>query len=241
MGSMLLLALVLSVPPQEDPKPLAGEIAAGLQKTAKRGNFAFQGELKTEVDPDDADEEPTVCAVSGGVVPGTLMVAEIKGDKSIHELAVKRGRLAGRETWKDHPLDLVNAPCELMSLLDFERLAVYVKDASSVKVLPDEKIGGEECAVYDLTIPKAAIRSYHDNAETAEEEEKSVRGVDLRLRVQKSDGTVVRLEAAVRRLYKDDSQPGPGTRGLSRFRLSLKDFGTAEVAPAPGFEKLLKD
>ena len=242
MGTMLAtLALSLCLQAQDDPKPPTGDIVAALQKTAKRGAFAFSGKLKTEVDPDDADEETVVCSVSGGVLPGALAVVEIKGDGSVHELALKGGKRAGRETWKGHSLDLLNAPSELLSLLDLERLAVYVKEATAGKALPDEKVGGEDCSAYELLLPKGSIRSYHDDAETAAEEEKSVRNLNLRLRVRKSDGMVVSLEAVVRRLYKDDDKPGAGTKGLSSYSLSLKDFGAAEPAIPPGLEKLLKE
>jgi len=242
MGAILAtLALSLFVQAQDDPKPPTADIVAALQKTAKQGTFAFSGKLKTEVDPDDADEETVVCTVSGSVNPGTLGVAEIKGDASVHELALKGPKLAGRETWKGHPLDLLNAPSELFSLLDLGRLAGVVKDATAAKALPDEKVGGEDCSAYELLLPKAAIHSFHDGAETAEEEEKSVRNVNLRLRVRKSDGLVLSLEAVVRRLYKDDNKAGPGTKGLSSYSLTLKDFGVAEAAIPPGLEKLLKE
>jgi len=235
------LALRLCVQAQEAPKPQTADIVAALQKTAKQGAFAFAGKVKTEVDPDDADEETVACTVSGSVNPGAIGVAEIKGDASVHELALKGSRLAGRETWKGHPLDLLNAPSELFSLLDLGRLAGVVKDATAAKALPDEKAGGEDCSAFELLLPKEAIHSFHDSAETAEEEEKSVRNVNLRLRVRKSDGLVVSLEAVVRRLYKDDNKPGSGTKGLSSYSLTLKDFGAAEPAIPPGLEKLLKD
>jgi len=236
-----ILLLSLCVQAQDDPKPAIADIVSALQKTAKRGAFTFSGQLKTEVNPDDADEETVVCAVSGGVLPGTLAVAEVKGDSSVHEIALKRGRIAGRETWKGHTLDLVNGPSELFSLLDLDRLAVYVKDASAAKALPDEKIGGEDCSAYELLLPKGTVRSYHDDAETAQEEEKSLRNVNLRVRVRKSDGLVVSLDAVVRRLYKEDDKPAGGTKGMSSFTLNLKDFGTAEVTIPSGLEKHLKD
>ena len=68
-----------------------------------------------------------------------------------------------------------------------------------------------------------------------------VRGVTLRLRLRKSDGLVAGIDAAVRRLYKDDDKPTEGTKGLSAFSLRLKDHGTAEVAVPPGLDKLLKE
>ncbi|HLY09236.1 MAG TPA: hypothetical protein VKW04_08050 [Planctomycetota bacterium] len=242
MGHLLLgFALGLVVQAQDDPKGPAADLAAALQATAKRGAFAFTGTLKTEVDPDDADDEATSCSVSGAVAPGERTVAHIKGENSVHDLLLKRRRLAGRETWKGHPLDLMNAPSELMSLLDLERLAMSVKDAASVKALPEEKIGTEDCRVYELGLSKGAIRSYHDEAEAVEEEEKSLQGVTLTLKVQKSDGLVVTLDASVLRLYKDDKAAAGGTKGLSVFQLRLKDFGTAKVPTLPGLEALLKD
>jgi hypothetical protein len=242
MGALTLaIALTLLGQAQDDPKPQAADLAAALQKTARKGPFAFSGTLKTEVNPDDADEEATVCAVSGAVSPGAFAVAQIKGDASVHELLLKGGKMAGRETWKGHPLDLINAPSELMSLLDFDRLAIYVKDAGSVKALPDEKDGAEELRVCELALSKGTIRSYHDEAEAAEEEEKSVRGVTLKLRLRKSDGLVAGIDAAVRRLYKDDDKPTEGTKGLSAFSLRLKEHGTAEVAVPSGLDKLLRD
>jgi hypothetical protein len=246
MGT-LLAAITLSFCVQagdkkDDPKPLAADVAAALQRTAKRGPFAVAGKLKTEINPDDADEEAVVCSVVGSVAPGERAVAEIKGDASTHELVLRRNRMAGRETWKGHPLDLINAPGELMSLLDLDRLALHVKDASSAKALPDEKAGGEDCGVTELSLPRTTIRSYHDEADAAEEEEKSVRGVTLKVRVRKSDGLVVSLDASVQRLYKDDAPAaGAGTKGVTAYSLGLKDFGTAEVVAPPGLEKFLKD
>jgi hypothetical protein len=244
---LLPVALLLGVCVQaqdgkpNDPKPAAAELAAALKKTAAKGPFAFTGRLTTEVNPDDADEEATTCAVSGSAAPGGATVVQVQGDSSVHELLRKGNKVAGRETWKGHPLDLINGPSELLSFLDLDRLAVYVKDASSVKALPDEKSGAEDVAVYELAVPKGTVRSFHDESEAAEEEEKSLRSVTLRLRVRKSDGLVEKIEAAVRRVYKDDDKPGDGTKGLSTYSLRLKDFGTAEVVIPPGLEKLLKD
>jgi hypothetical protein len=239
------LLLALRVPAQEEKKDdvqrLAGDVAAALQKTAQRGSFSLSGNLKTEVNPDDADEEPTLCAISGSVAPGSRAVLEVRSDSSTHELVLKAGKLAGRETWKGHPLDLLNAPSELLSLLDFERLAITAKEAASAKALADEKVAAEDCAVTELLLPKGAIRSYHNDAEAAEEEEKSVRDVLLKLLVRKADGLVVRMEVSVRRLYKDDRHPNDSTKGLSSFTLSLRDFGKADVAVPRGLEKLLKD
>src|SRR5258708_9022263 len=244
-GAMGLIsaALVLGfcVQTQDDPKPPTADIVWALQKTSKRGAFAFAGQLKTEVNPDDADEETVVCTVSGGVSPGALAVVEIKGDASVHELVLKRDKMAGRETWKGHSLDLLNGPSELFSLLDLARLAVQLNAASAANALPDEKVGGEDCSAYELLLPKEAIRSYHDDAETAGEEEKTVRKLNLRLRVRKSDGMVVSLDAVVRRLYKDDDKPAAGTKGVSSFTLTFKDFGAASVTIPPGLEKLLKE
>ncbi len=225
----------------DDSKPAAAELAAALKKTAAKGPFAFLGKLTTEVNPDDADEEATACAVSGAAAPGGATIVQVQGDSSVHELLRKGNKVAGRETWKGHPLDLINGPSELLSLVDLDRLAIYVKDASSVKALPDEKSGAEDVAAYELVVSKGVVRSFHDEAEAAEEEEKSLRGVTLRLRVRKSDGLVEKIEAAVRRLYKDDDKAGDGTKGLSTYSLRLKDFGTAEVAIPPGLEKLLKE
>lgn len=241
MGLLLALVAGLSVQAQDPAPGPSAEVVSALQKTARKGTFGFAGTLRTEVDPDNADEEATVCTVSGAVTPGSVSAAEIKGDHSVHELVVRRNRMAGRETWKGHPLDLANAPGELMSLLDLDRLALAVKDATSVKSLPDEKSGAEEYRVYELALPKSAIRSYHDDAETAEEEEKSVRGVTLGLRLRKADGLVASIDAAVRRLYKEDDKPGDGTKALSVYSLRLKDFGTAQVSVPPALEKLLKD
>ena len=239
------LILALCLPAQEEkkadlPAP-AGEVAAALQKTAMRGSFAFAGKLKTEVNPDDADEEAITCALSGCVAPGSRTVVEIRADFSRHEIVLHAGKLAGRETWKGHPLDLLNAPSELFSLLDFERLAIYVKDATSVKALPEEKVGPGDCGVTELVLPKGAIRSYHSDPEVAEEEEKSVKDVSLKVCVLKSEGLVVKMEASVRRLHQDDHHPNDSTKGLSTFSFSLKEFGKAEVAIPPGLEKVLKE
>jgi hypothetical protein len=243
MESVLLMIISsLCVQAQDDPaKVQSADITAALLKTAKRGSFSFTGELKTEVDPDDADEEPTVCAISGSTTSGSLAAVEIKADDSVHELALKGGKMAGRETWKGHSVDLVNGPSELMSLLDLERLGAAVKEATGFKALPDDKVGDEDCSVSEMVLPKTAIRSYHDDADVAEEEVKSVRRVPLRIWVRKSDGMVVKFEATVRRLYKDDKQRGPGTKGMSAVTLLMKDFGTAVVAVPPSLEKLLKD
>lgn len=241
IGLLLALAVQAQEEKKEDPKALAESVAAALQKTAKRGNFALEGTLRTEVDPDDADEEATTCAVSGRVAPGTRTVLVIAADSSTHEIVLKAGKMVGRETWKGHPLDLVNAPSELLSLLDFDRLAIYVRDAASAKALPEEKLGTEICRVVDLALPKGTIRSYHDDAEAAEEEEKSVREVRLKLWVLQSERLAVKMEASVRRLHKDDAHPNDSTKGISSFTLEFKEIGSADVAIPPGFEKVLKE
>ncbi|HEV3027645.1 MAG TPA: hypothetical protein VG457_08745, partial [Planctomycetota bacterium] len=179
IGLLLALGVQAQEGKKDDSQAPAGEVAAALQKTVKRGRFAFAGKLKTEVNPEDADEEATTCSMSGCVSPGSRAVLEIRADFSTHEIVLNAGKMAGRETWKGHPLDLVNAPSELLSLLDFERLAVFVKDATSVKALPEEKIGSEDCGVTELVLPKGTIRSYHNDPETADEEEKSVKDVVL--------------------------------------------------------------
>lgn len=238
MTAWIALTLGLCLQAQDTPKDdVRPAVAEAFLKTAKKGNFAVAGQLKTEVDPDDADEEPTVCKVAGAVAPGSRAAFKITGDGSVHELVLKDGKMAGRETWKGHSLDLVNGPSELLSLLDFERLAGHVKTAGGAKALADEKVGEEDCAAYELQLPKEAIRSYNDDADFAADEEKSVRGARLKLCVRKSDGLVVSLEAGVRRLYKNEQHPRLSTRGLTFYALTFQDFGTAEVVVPPGLEK----
>src|SRR5207237_9897329 len=124
-----------------------------------------------------------------------------------HELVFKGTKLAGRLTWKGHPLDLGKSPAEVLSLLNFERLAIFTEKATSAKAAPDAKIAGADCRVLDLVLPKQTMRSYSEDAETAEEEEKSVDKVELKVHVRKSDGVVVRIESTVHRLYKDEDNP----------------------------------
>jgi hypothetical protein len=238
MTALIALMLGLCAQAQDDKKDDGRLVASeALQKTAKKGSFSVAGELKTEIDPDDADEEPYLCKVAGAVAPGSRASFKITGDASVHELVLKDGKMAGRETWKGHSLDLVNGPSELLSLLDFDRLAVHVKNAGSAKALPDEKVGDEECAAIELQLPKESIRSFHDDPDAATDEERSLRGARLKLCVRKSDGLVASLEANVRRLYKNEQHPRQSTRGLSSFSLAFKDFGTAEIVPPPGLDK----
>lgn len=234
MTILFALAMALCPEAQDDVRPAAAE---ALQKTAKKGAFAVAGQLKTEIDPDDADEEPTVCKVAGAVAPGSKASFKIAGDASVHELVLKDGKMAGRETWKGHSLDLINGPSELLSLLDFDRLATHVKNASAAKALPDEKVGEEDCTVVELQLPKEAIRSYNDDSDFAADEEKSLRGARLKLCIRKSDGLVAGIDANVRRLYKNEEHPRQSTRGLTSYSLTFKDFGTAEVVIPPGLDQ----
>lgn len=220
--------------PKDDVRPAAAE---ALTKTAKKGPFAVAGQLKTEIDPDDPDEEPTICKVAGAVAPGSRAAFRITGNASVHELVLRDGKMAGRETWKGHSLDLINGPSELLSLLDLERLAAHVRNAVAAKALSDEKVGEEDCAVYELQLPKEAIRSFNDDPDFAADEEKSLRGARLKLCVRKSDGLVAQLDAGVRRLYKNEEHPRPSTRGLTFYSLTFQDFGTADVALPSGLEK----
>ena len=226
---------------KDDPKRVMVDAAQALRQTSKGNSFTFVGTLKTEANPDDADSEATKCKVSGGIGSPFYAVFKVKSETSSHEIVFKGGKLAGRLTWKGHPLELGNAPSEILSLVNFARLAIYVDSATSAKSLRDERIGDGDCRVFELVLPKETIRSQNEDAEAAEEEQKSVQGVDLRLCVQKSDGLVVKLEATVRRLYKDDDHPDDATKGVSSYSLTLKEIGTAKVAIPPGLEKMFKD
>src|SRR5207248_1433674 len=91
---------------KDDLKRLAGDAAQALRQTAKPGSFEFTGVLKTEVNPDEADSEPTECKVSGAVGSPFHAAFKVKTDTSTHDVVFKNAKMAGRLTWKGHPLDL---------------------------------------------------------------------------------------------------------------------------------------
>jgi hypothetical protein len=226
---------------KDDLKRLAEDAAQALRQTAKPGSFEFAGILKTEVNPEENDAEPTECKLSGAAGTPFHSAFKAKTDSATHDIVFKGGKMAGRLTWKGHPLDLGKAPGEVLSLINLERLAIYVEKATAAKALPDAKPGGEDCRVLELVLPKETMRSHHEDAEAAEEEEKSVENVEIRLHVRKSDGLVVKLEATVHRLYKDEDNPDDTSKGRSEYALTLKEFGTAKVKIPAGLEKLIKD
>jgi hypothetical protein len=245
--NLTTLALLFAFAPwaqdegKADLKRLAGEAARALRQTAKPGTFGFAGTFRTEVNPDEADAEPTECTVSGAAGSPFCAALTAKGEASTHDIVFKNGKMVGRLTWKGHPLDLGKAPGELFSLVNLERLAIYAEKATAAKTLPDSKPGGEDCQVLEIVLPRETMRSHNEDAEAAEEEEKSVEKVELRAHVRKSDGLVVRLEATVHRLYKDEDHPADTSKGRSEYALTLKEFGSAKVKIPPGFEKLIKD
>jgi hypothetical protein len=226
---------------KDDLKKLAGDAAHALKLTAKPGSFEFFGILKTEVNPDEADAEPTECKVSGAVASPFHSAFKVKTDTSTHDLVFKGGKLAGRLTWKGHPLDLGKSPSEVLSLVNFERLAVYAEKATAAKAYVDAKVSGADCRVMELDLPKQTFRSTSEDAETAEEEEKSVEKVEIKFHVRKSDGFVVKLEATVHRLYKDEDNPDDSSKGRSSYAFTLKEFGAAKVTIPSGLEKLVED
>jgi hypothetical protein len=240
-------ALLVAVPwsaqekTQDDLKRLAGDAARALQKSAKPGSFEFTGSLKTEVNPDDKDAEPTECKVTGAVGSPFTSAFKVKSDASTHDIVFKRGTMAGRLTWKGHPVDLGKSPGEVLSLVHLERLAIYAEKALAAKELPEAKSGGADCRVLELGLPKETMRSYSEDAETAEEEEKSVEAVEVTLYIRKSDSLVVKIDATVSRLYKDEEHPNDTSKGRSSCVLTLKEFGAAKVTIPPGLEKLLED
>jgi hypothetical protein len=224
-----------------DLQRLAGDAARALQKTAKPGSLEFSGTFKTEVNPEEKDAEPTECTVTGAAGTPFSSVFKVKAEGSTHEIAFKQGSMAGRLTWKGHPVDLGKSPGEILSLVYLERLAIYAEKATAAKELPEAKAGGADCRLLELSLPKETMRSYSEDTETADEEEKSVAGVDLTIYVRKSDSLVVRLEATVDRLYKDEDNPANSSKGRSSYDLTLKEFGAAKVSIPAALEKLLKD
>jgi hypothetical protein len=236
---MFFVALLLSLPlaAQEDLKKSSGDAVEALRKTAKSGSFEFAGILKTEVNPDEADAEATECKVLGAVASPFHSVFKVKTDSSTHEIAFKGGKLAGKLIWKGQPLDLGKAPSEVLSLVNLERLAVYAEKATAAKSLADVK----DCRVLEIVLPKQTIRSCQEDAEQQEEEEKSVEKVELKVHVRKSDGLVVKLEATVHRLYKDEDNPDNSSKGRSEYAFTLKEFGAAKVTIPAGLEKLVEE
>jgi len=244
LAAMVLVSLLSPGAQEEkkdDVKRISGDAAQALRQTAKPGTFGFTGTLKTEVNPDEADAEALECTVSGAAGSPFHAALTAKSEDSIHDIVFKNGRMVGRLTWKGHPLDLGKAPGELFSLVNLERLAIYAEKATAGKTLPDSKPGGEDCRVLELVLPKETMRSHNEDAEASEEEEKSVEKVEIKMHLRKSDGLVVRLEAAVHRLYKDEDHPADTSKGRSEYTLTLRDFGTAKVKVPTGLERLLKD
>ena len=240
---LLVLALALRAQDlaKDDPKALAAEAARSLKLAAKPGSLQFQGTLKTEVNPDEADSEATECRVSGTVGTPLVAVMTLRSEVSTHEIVYKAGKMAGRLTWKGHPLDVGKAPGELLSLVNLERLAIFAEKSAEAKALGETKVGGEDCRAIEIVPPKEAIRSHSDDAEAAQEEDKSVEKLELKLHLRKSDGFPLKLEAVVHRIYKDEDNPNDVTKGRSQYSLSFKEAPAGGVKIPPALEKLLKD
>jgi hypothetical protein len=226
----LCLAAVLGA--QDDSKPLKDEAAKAVRLTWANGGFHFAGSAKGEADEEDADDEPSEFSIAGDVAPSFNVAAKATVDRCTHELYKREGKYAGRSTWRGSSTDWGSGRDELLSLLDFQKLSAAIDKATVAKAQADEKVGSADCRSLALTLPGEAIRGYSE--EEDDDEESPVEAVEMKLWIAKSGGLVQRIEATIRRNYKDD-----GYKSKSTCALTLSEHGSAKVVYPADVLKLL--
>jgi hypothetical protein len=209
---------------------LRGDVVRALKQAAQTGSYEVSGELKTEVRDNQTDEEPTLGRVTGQVIASPFQAAlRVKADQGTHELYYKEGKLVGRLVWRAVPVDLGKSPSELLSLVNLDRLALYAEKATLAQAGTDEKIGDRECRRIRLRLPGDTIRGHSQDNDAQEEDEKGLDRVEAELFLDKARGNLVRLQANVRRVYKDGEDPLTPNTATSSYQLDFQKMGEAKV------------
>jgi hypothetical protein len=147
----------------------------------------------------------------------------------------------GRLVWRAVPVDLGKSPSELLSLVNLDRLALYAEKATLVQAGPEEKIGDRECRRIRLRLPADTIRGHSQDNDAQEEDEKGLDRVEAELLIDKTRGLLLRLEAKVRRVYKDGDPPSTPNAATSSYRLDFQKMGEAKVRIPKEIEREFED
>lgn len=193
--------------------------AQALRDTAKKGTFAFSGELKIQSEDMGMD---VTASIEGAASSPFGAIVKSKAEKSTYEIFHKGGKTVERLTWRGFPEYMeMGTSDEVLSLLDLEKLAAAAAKGKSGKKDADDN----GSSVFRLTLGEDAIRSYNEDGMDGVDFGMKVDSVALKLWIK--DGLVQKMEAAVERSYDDGGGDTYATTTV--YTLTLSKHGEAKV------------
>lgn len=265
-ATVAALALCAGAVAQDEKKPdeskqLRADVAKALRETAKAGAFDVAGESKVEQDGEgmvvgDGGWGGLSGKITGSVAFPLKAAFRLQAGKTRYELWSSGGKTVERVTWRGRPAYAADAANELLSLVNFEKLAADVEKASQGKAREAQKVGDDECRVIELTLAGDAIRKHveEDDPEDAPEGMEFDMGlkassVTLKAWIGK-DGTVRKIEAAVVKKLDMDGEGGEddeeAPEGMSyqitaAYTLTFSNAGRAKVEIPEDVREQLKE
>lgn len=245
-------------------KAVRDDVAKALKATAAKGGFELEGSAETEMTQDMGMEMPGGFfggmngKISGAVTTPFSAAIKVKADKALYELVHDGKKSAERLTWRGAGQTPGDAANDVLSMLDFAKLAEAVGRAKAGKAHAEEKVGETACKVASLTLDGEAISKY---LETGEAQEgmmmdfgmKSSK-IELKVWIGAEDGLVRKLRAVVTKTMdigimpaedgeeEEEGEEGEGQEMMTAtYTVSLSKFGAAKVEIPEGMKELMKD
>ncbi len=245
---------------KQDPvKAVRDDAAKALKATAAKGAFAFEGEATTDFSEElggvvvDGFYGGIKGKISGTATSGFKAAFRAKSDKATYE-AWHDKKTVERMTWRGLGQTPGDAANDILSLVDFEKLAGAVGKAKEGKA-GDGKLGDEACKTYQVVLGPEAISTYLDAPDADEDGGGAMMDfglaatrIELKLWVG-SDGLVRKIEAKVVKGMsmnpadgeeEEEQEEGMGELMSSTYTFTFSKFGETKVEIPDDIRELMK-